>query len=293
MAENEAGLRQAGLFVESLRSYGGAFANAPVRIFHHTDLSVDSADLPANVSTCPIPVIADWCQPYFFASKVYCAAMAEEDAEDAGSILVWVDDDTLILNEPDSFYLEEGKIAAFSPVMHNRTGVTWNHPPGELWNYLDAVFSVEESDLFPLTAPADEVEIRAYFNAGLMVVEPARRLMRTWKQHFIPLCRDPRVLDLVAERPDDRIFLHQMVLTEVLLKDVGKDSMRILPPAYNYPLFFEELFPAIRPFNDLAEAITARYDAFFQNPRHGWQDRLKGSPEKIAWLIGRLEGLMG
>ena len=69
-----------------------------------------------------------------------------------------------------------------------------------------------------------------------------------------------------------------------VLKSVRREDMLELPPQYNYPLFFKEMFGAVVEFDSVADVVTLRYDVYFRNPAPDWHTRLKGPAERVAWL---------
>jgi hypothetical protein len=57
----------------------------------------------------------------------------------------------------------------------------------------------------------------------------------------------------------------------------------------NYPIFFGEMFGAKRDFHDINDAVTIRYENFFDDPPSDWEKTLRGPADRIAWLKKRLQ----
>ena len=121
-----------------------------------------------------------------------------------------------------------------------------------------------------------------------LVVRPGRGILRSWVEHFRRLYEDPVLLASAEEDRLKKIFLHQTALVGAALKSATRAELLELPPEYNYPLFFKEMFGAVEEFGSLADVVTLRYDVYFRNPAPGWHERLQGPPARVAWLRDRL-----
>ena len=75
-----------------------------------------------------------------------------------------------------------------------------------------------------------------------------------------------------------------MALVGAILGRLQRCEMVELSARYNYPMFFKEMFGALEAFDSLAEVATMRYDVYFRNPAPDRHVRLKGPPDRIAWL---------
>ena len=277
---------------ESIREFAGRLRTAPIRVyipmeFDNPDKKLLDrlSDYDVETRQSRIPEYAAW---FYYAGKVFAASMAEGDAENAAAVLIWLDDDTIFLREPADLILDDSISFAYRPVMHNRSGSLYDEPPDPFWSRIYRILEVSDNMLFPVVTPADQQKIRAYFNAGLLAVRPAKAILRRWAQAFTDLCRDSVITDMCRQDVTNRIFLHQTALVGAVLKTVARDQTRQLSDAYNYPLFFKRQYGALHEFDDLSEVITLRYDVYFKDPDPGWQHQLKGPPRMIQWLSDRL-----
>jgi hypothetical protein len=225
---------------------------------------------------------------FYYAAKVFAAARAEEQAEGRGGILAWLDEDTIVLQEPEAFALQPGRALAYRPVMHKNIGTLYAQPVDDFWARIYRKLSVPDSALFPMITPADGDTIRPYFNAGLLVVRPERGILRRWAEDFTVLAGDTVLVSMSREDRFKRIFLHQTALVGAILNRAAREEMLELPAQYNYPLFFKEMYGASHAFDDIADVVTLRYDVYFRDPAPDWKQRLKGPPDRISWLIERL-----
>jgi hypothetical protein len=293
-AADEGELYSALVLAESVRAFAGSMSQSPIRIYAPERLELEDsaiiaqlADLDADLRWSTAPAEALWL---FNAPKVFAAAQAEEDAAAVGrdTILVWMGEDTVVLNEPREFLLPPSAACGYRPVMHNIIGSLFDQPPGPFWQRLYDRMGIPPAALFPMTTPADRQKIRAYFNAGLVVVKPARGVLRSWARHFCALYEDPAIVEDVRADVLKKVFLHQMALVGAILGNVPPSELVELSARYNYPIFFKEMFGAVEAFDSLTDVVTLRYDDFFRNPAPDWHKKLKGPADRIAWLKARL-----
>jgi hypothetical protein len=291
-ADDAGQLGDALVLVESIRTFGGRFADAPVWIYAPASVLKSEGGLvkrlagleaDAKPSDAPREALA-----FPFAGKVFAAARAEAAAKGAASILVWMDEDTVVLKEPRELLLAKGISLGYRPVMHRNIGSLYSEQPDAFWRRVYEKLSVPESAVFPMKTVADGTTLRPYFNAGLLAVRPERGIMKMWAEAFAAVCRDPVLVDLCTKDDRRRLFLHQAALSGAIMNHIGRNEMTLLSDRYNYPLFFKEMYGADKEFDDIGGVVTLRYESFFRNPSPGWVARLKGPAETVSWLEKRL-----
>lgn len=293
-AENSVQLNNVLLMVESIRTFAGKHQNAPIWIYIPEELMEKESEtlekftsFGVEVKTSEAPEDATW---FFFARKVFAAATAEAEAEGETAILAWLDEDTIVLDEPGEFILPKGKNLGYRPVMHKNIGVLYTEAVDAFWSRAYERMSVLESSLFPMVTPADGDTIRPYFNAGCMVVRPKLGILRKWADNFTILYQDSALTNMCKQDIQKRIFIHQAALTGAILNNLKRNEMVEFSARINYPLFFEERFGAKREFNDISNVVTIRHESYFRNPSPDWYKRLEGPKDKIAWMKNHLDG---
>jgi len=292
-AENREQLQHVYYLAESIRKFGGATKDAPIMVLvpDFIDIPVEMiesmfAGLDVEVKVSHTPKEASW---FYFAPKVFASGVAEKVAEERKiKVLVWMDEDTIILREPSAFRLAPDIVLGYRPVMHNRSGSLYEETPGAFWQRVYYKLQLKEEQLFPMITPADKERIRAYFNAGLVVVRPERGVLRKWGDDFVTLYQDSILTQKCREEVKWRIFIHQAGLVGAVLNSLKREQMTELPPEYNYPLFFDQMYGAKGKFESIDNVVTLRYDVYFRDPAPDWSDKLTGEPEKIKWLKERL-----
>jgi len=276
----------------SVREFAGACRRARICLYLPEELARSGAasrepltSLGVEVRVSEAPPAATWL-PY--ARKVFAAAQAEAEAEGCAEVLAWLDDDTIVLQEPGEFLLPAGKSLGYRPVMHKNIGLLWDDPLDDFWRRAYERMAVSESALFPVVTPADGDTLRAYVNAGCLALRPERGILRKWAQCFASLYQDSVLVETCRRDGARRVFLHQVALVGAIVNGLGGDERSELSERYNYPIFFQQMFGARREFNDLTAVVTFRHESYFRNPAPDWEQRLRGPADRIAWIKGRL-----
>lgn len=290
-AETAGQLQLAYYLVESIREFGGQMKSAPIRLYvaDYKDIAINEVAakfklLNVEVLSSSAPAEALWIN---YTGKVYAAGLAEKEATGNAKILVWLDCDTIILQEPTELLLPESVGFAYCPVTHNRSGSLYDEAPDPFWKRIYDDLQIKNDNLFPVITPADRQKIRAYFNAGLLTVKPERGILRKWGDDFKILYQDSVLARMCQEDVTHRIFLHQAALVGAVLNTLKRDEIIELSENYNYPLFFDRMYDAVRQFDSIEDVVTLRHDAYFNKPDPEWASMLTGPAEKIAWLKQR------
>jgi hypothetical protein len=262
-AETGEQLQHAFFLVESAREFAGKFKDAPIWVYIPKDLESGNKPLlekitflGAEIKTSSAPEEA---LRYYFARKVYAAGKAESEAEGIADILVWMDEDTIVLGEPADFELQEGINFAYRPVMHNRSGSLFSEPPDSFWSRIYKTLSIEDSSI-----------------------------LRRWGKDFTTLYSDSVLADMCENDVEKRIFIHQTALVGAVLNNLKKENLMELSDRYNYPIFFHQQYESAREFGSIEDIITLRYDVYFRNPDPEWSNKLKGPLPLVDWLRQKL-----
>jgi hypothetical protein len=136
-----------------------------------------------------------------------------------------------------------------------------------------------------MVTSVDQVTIRPYFNAGFLVVRPGRGLLRKWSDIFFGTYRLPAFTSFYEQNQLYEIFIHQAVLSGIILASLEQNDLLELPRYVNYPLHMQGDYPAEHRPQTLNELITCRYDPGFsdlelrelitiEEPLRSWLDEL-------------------
>jgi len=283
--------RQVMMLVESIRSFGGEYAQSPIWILlPESEVSIvgDIIDRLVSPNLRLVPVdnrlpLGD----FPFARKVAAAATAEALAGGQTKFLVWMDPDSLILQEPTPLLLPPDVSLGIRPVDHTLIGSIYDQPIEPFWDLVYSRCGVPPSLVYPMTTSIDQIQIRPYFNTGLMVTRPEKGLFQTWALFFDKLRKDPQFEALFQGNTLYRIFFQQAILSGAALSILRSNEILEYPAQVNYPLHMHTLVDADRRPSLLNDLITCRYDKFFEQPN--WKEVLSGNGRVMSWLDRILE----
>jgi hypothetical protein len=257
----------------SIRTFGGAMCFNPIWMFSRNqeqDLPESTRQkifsLGARLITYDLDVDKS---KIAFSSYVTAAGIAEGMAQGQASFLAWLATDTLILQPPTGFLLPAGKSLGACPVHLKLLGSGFNDPIDEYWRLVYQHCQVDAEHIFPMQTVVDEQVVRAYFNAGLLVVRPERGLLRAWQSKFEQLANLAEFRAFYAQHELYEIFIHQAILAGSILSSLKQEEFQPLPIEMNYPLHLHTKVPPTRRPTSLNQLITCRYEEygeFFDNP---------------------------
>jgi hypothetical protein len=257
----------------SIRTFGGEFCFNPIwMLSRRSEEELSEAtrqelfSLGARLVTFEMdPVAAN----FFLADYVTAASIAEGLAQGETSFLVMMATDTLVLQTPTALLLPTGKSLGACPVHLKLLGSSFDETIDEYWGLVYRHCQVDVDKIFGMQTIVDEQMVRAYFNAGLLVVRPERGLLRAWKADFDRLVGHPEFEVFYRQNELYEIFMHQMVLAGSILSRMKPEEFQQLPFEMNYPLHLHTRVAAPRRPSSLSQLITCRYEdfaAFFGNP---------------------------
>ena len=285
--------QEAVLLAKSLRRFGGSYRLAPMHIFvpgsqpfSGKNLALLS-DLDINVHTVEIP---ESILNFPFAAKALAAGIFENREGSSNNLLVWMDRDSLIINDPYDLILPAGKLVGYRPVDHRLIGSLWNQPKDPFWQSLYDHFNISDERTFPMMTSVDQVEIRPYFNAGMLVVRPQAGLLQAWSEAMTNSMELPVFEKFYRENTFYKIFIHQAVLSVILCKQVQENQFMQLPYKINYPLHMHFQYPANLKVNNLDELITCRHDGFFE--KKDWQTAISIREPLFIWLKENIQQIL-
>jgi len=274
------------LLCESIRAYGGTLAQAPIWCFiPHcgTEMIAAVTDRLHNLHVTLIGFeIERTAMRFPFVADARAAAMAETRAGDQTDILVWLSANTLVLKEPADFLIPKNTHLAFRPVHHTLIGSLYDEPIDRFWTQVYKYCNVPDDRIFPMNTHVDNTTIRPYFNAGMLVTRPMNRLLHTWYNTFIDAYQEDEFRELYTQDERYAIFMHQAILSGVILSRYRKDQLLELPRTYNYPLHLrDEDVTEHRP-SALEKLVTVRHEGFYKDPQ--WYEKMPAGKPMKQWL---------
>ena len=283
--------QEAIILSESILAFAGKFGRAPIWALLPTgfdDLSplTQTRLAASNVTLLPFQMAED-SHGFPFAAKVQAAAEAERLAQGQTDNLVWMDVDSIVIQEPEVLVLPPEKKLAYRPVDHTLIGSPLAEPLDDFWTLIYEQCQVLPENIFAMTTSVDERQIRPYFNAGMMVVQPELGLMQMWRDQFLRLFLADCFQPFYEKHGLYRIFVHQAVLTGVILASLDSSNLHELSYRVNYPLHMHQDYPLANRPAVINELVSCRYDTFFQD--EDWREKLPADDPLLGWILERIQ----
>jgi hypothetical protein len=269
------------LLLESLRTWGGSLAEAPVYAFaprpgHEPEPATAERLVELGTTLITDPLVDRFADIPTF-NKVSVSAWAERELDH--ETLVFTDTDSVFLNEPAEF--ETGDwLAAVRPVDRRIAGSKGKGKTEPFWRKMYAELGVRERPFTETTV--GQVKIRAYWNSGLIAVRRSAGLFDAWERAL------NRLFDAEIVQKRWPQFMDQLSWAGVAA--TVHDRVRILSDAYNYPVPHRQaLAPEARDL-DLATIVHLHYRLWFQLPDALEQVNPPFDPagDRYRWLAERL-----
>jgi hypothetical protein len=270
---------QALLLFRSIRKYGGRYSEAPIYSFQPRKGPPLNRQTYGVLSELVVEHINDVLNTQFdfypIANKIFACARAEEMLRE--KILVFLDSDTIIVNEPKEFDLPDEMVAALRPVHNKNRGSTGPDDANEpYWEKLYEICGVKKAP-FVKTVVTNR-EIRAYWNAGLIAVRRSGGLFKQWKRDFLRLMEAGHV-------PKGQItFMDQLSLAATLA--LAPEQVVTLDHRYNYPLPKRPILSEPLKSCQFEDLIHVHYHRWFNKPGFlsAIRPRLNSSSEIYKWI---------
>jgi glyoxylase-like metal-dependent hydrolase (beta-lactamase superfamily II) len=287
----------AAMLIDSIRAHGGAYRDCPVYVVLTDEDNAPGTRLPrANVEILPLRLEV-LIQGYPFAVKAYAAAKVEELTAGKFHSLAWFDPETLLLNPPKEMDLSEGIAAAVNPVTLTNTGQKESEPINAYWAAIYKACSLDPQKLFAVETGVDCNKIRAWLNCGIFAVRPERGLCREWAKILDALIHDPEFQHVHIQDALHKTFLHQAVISTLIVSRLERSEIHLFSPGNGYPLFchnidFQTSYGSFRvPDHKMAKRLNDLTSVFHESFWFSHPDWLKSIPPADAplkeWLNDR------
>jgi hypothetical protein len=287
LAGSGAAAHQALLLAHSLRAFGGRWSSAPIMGLVPEGVAVDG-EIERGLKAHDVRLVSYALDRALrmvpLAERAAGAARAEETVEATARLLAWLDSDCLVLREPTGLRIPPTAKIGCRPVDLRLIGSPWEEAPDAFWELIYTDCGVDRGAIFPVRTTVEGEAIRAYFNAGCLVVRPEAGLLRRWRESVVRLATGEFFQGLTGRQ---RLFFHQAVLAGTVLAGVRREEIAELPPHVNYPLHLHERIPPDRRPASLRELDTCRYERVFD--LEDWARQVPVDEDLRSWLEARRE----
>lgn len=173
---------------------------------------------------------------YPFVNTTYAAATVEEEFGDKFEYMILTDTDTFFMSDPYSLCFDpESYLVALKPCdsLAPEIAVSFGSKLPSFWRKVYQICEVEEGDLWPVTTTVDSVRIYAYFNNGIVSVDPRTRIFTQAISYLEAAAKELFFLKL-KKGSIERFYLDQAFLSAVITK-LGEENVLLLEKEYNMP----------------------------------------------------------
>jgi hypothetical protein len=283
------------ILVESLRRFGGALSDSPLWCFYPEspeDLSPAFRKRMSELHADLIPFeLAEEDRKKWFVGHACAAALAESKAEQEHQLLAWLSPNAVVVSEPSAFLLPDGVSLGYRPVHHALIGSLFDDELDSYWSLVYEMCDVPEERVFPMKTHVETTRVRPYFNAGFLIVRPGTGVLRGWRDLFLPLYSDERLEEFYKSDVRYEIFIHQALLSGLILKMLHRNEMLELPPTYNYPVHLHgEDQTEDRP-QQMDGTVVFRHEGFYR--KAGWTNSFPASEALKDWLASKAQLAVG
>jgi len=276
--------RKAEALIKSLRRFGGAYSGAPVYV-----VLGNPQDIP-----CPrlqlegvhlVPTDADELgRRYPLAIKAYAAAQVERLVAGGVDTLAWFDPESLVLGPLQALDMGKTHDVAVRPVFRvNNVGLPAGAPPDAFWKPIYQATGLDPEKVPAVKTRLEGQSIKAYYNCEIFSVRPQAGIFRRWAALLGPFLKDQDFQRTACADSRHRLFLHQAVLSAVIVSLTPASRRRGLPDDCGYPLNLHQELPAAQraaAFNGLSAVILET----FWDDRPGWLNMMEAREPLGGWL---------
>ena len=280
--------RKAMLLIESIREFGGSLKNAPIwAIQPRRGAKISQKTFEFFARFQVFYVFADvnriWSD-YDLANKPCAAALIEPWVSSDVSTLCFLDTDTLFLQPPVDLILSKNVDVALRPIhlQENNCGWRLDEPENAFWTFIFDVSHTHRGQLWPIETTVDQCRIWAYFNSGLIAVNPEKGIFQCWQDNLNRLQQDNRCQQYF-QQAQYQWFIEQAMFTATILANIPYERVFILDKNYNYPLNLHLAIPENRRTVELDELIHVHYHQLFY--KIDWFQNIRMSDRMKTWLL--------
>lgn len=273
------------ILIDSIRSFGGAMSDYPIKVLSSRPDMVPCDSLDARGVEIVHLTAPESVREYEYGDKVYGCMVAEQSAGPHVRSLVYLTADCLVLAPPLLFNLGADWDAAVRPVHIRNVGLISRERPDDFWSKVYEAAGVSDVER-TVESFVDRERIRAYYNSAAFAVNPAAGILRRWFECFEKLVVDRNFQAGPCRDGRHRIFLHQAVLSTLIATRLESRRTRVLPETYGYPYNLHADVAPGRKAAALDDLVCAIYHERSIDPRE--IDDIEIGPSLREWIASRV-----
>jgi len=269
---SEIAITNATALAKSIRLFGGTFSSCPIIAVTPRDEPVSSSTLMAleqcGVTYAKAPFASKKQFPH--ANKISAGVFIEIIA--STTYLVFLDTDSLILNEPTLFFLSEDEDIGLTPVWAKGIGCSGPSDASmQLWRAAFTEFEKNIPDERVVTILEGE-QIIPYYNSGMILTKKKDKFYSHWHSVFDHLISKVSIINILNPpclshyKYNPLMFIEQFSLAVAVGAYLKR--VKILPATYNCPLHHKETLSAAyqNTFFDLDHVVQWHHNNYLHSP---------------------------
>ena len=277
--------RSARAFIKSVRELGGKYRDSKIYIILANPVNFPGDSLKgANVILLPLEMDPEFSK-YPLAIKAFVSAQVEKIVKDEVTSLAWFDPATLVLNSLDELDLENKYGVAIRPVsLVNTIGIVPGSEPNDYWAPIYEELGLNFKNVPAYETVVDEKSIQPYFNCEIFAVDPSLGIFTEWARLLTKFLKDENYQKNVCTTFLRRLFLHQAILSGVIISRVNPKNIKPLSIKTGYPFGQHEQLSVQKQIKSLNELSAIIFDYQWEkNPK--WMDIIPSYEPLKKWLI--------
>ncbi len=272
--------------IRSVRDLGGEYRSSRIYV-----VTVDAKDLPCaalrrdGVEVLPLEMERGFLD-YPLALKAFAAAQIEKKAAAAGTdTLIWLDPGVIVLNSLAALDLGEDFDAAVRPVtLANTIALPPQTAPDDYWKPIYEKTGLDFKALPVQETIADEVKTQPYYNCEVFSFNPGLGIAAEWARLLDGFLKDEKYQKTVCTTFLKRLFLHQAVLSAVIVSKAKPDRIKALPLTSGYPFNQHDRLSASKKIVSLNELSVVIFDYAWESVP-AWMKKIKIEEPLQQWLF--------
>ena len=169
-------------------------------------------------------------------SKIFISAYAEAKYSEYVDYLLFLDNDTIFLNNIENDLLDNNFSLGVRPTEFADTSLRSFEACSQVWKFLLHKFEIKYDCEWKMKTTVDSVDTYASFNSGFILEKARTDFYQKWKGVAEVLHDDAGFINILHEDAVSLHYLDQILLSIVMMKHFKPSDVKILNDKYNFSL---------------------------------------------------------
>ena len=271
--------------VKSVRELSGAYRASKIFVLTTDEKELGCAALKQDgIEVLSLQMEREFMD-YPLALKAFAAAQVEKKVKDSIDTLIWLDPGVIVLNSLAALDLGEDFDAAVRPVtLANTIAIAPQTAANDYWEPIYRETGLDFKSLPSFETIVDPIPIQPYFNCEVFSFKPRLGIAAEWARLLTRFLKDEEYQKNACTSFLRKLFLHQAVLSAVIVSKAKPDRIKALPLASGYPFGQHERLAAAKKTASLNDLSLAIFDnAWDRTP--SWMEKVAIKEPLKGWLF--------